>query len=262
MLKKFATLYWYLQRPRLYPQQLRDWYERLFFRGALVNHSRDEATRWCAQIAIDTAQALQKITGEPKRGSVTHIFSTVFATAQRTAVECPVRMGGPGDLDLIYWLAEHIRATRVIETGVAYGWSSLAFQLSLRTRDAARLISIDMPYPKLNNDQYVGCAVPEALRGGWQLLRYADRQGLPKALREFATIDMCHYDSDKSYRGRMWAYPRLWNALKAGGVFVSDDVGDNVAFRDFTRQIGVEPIVIGVEGKHVGVLVKPDGARR
>lgn len=32
--------------------------------------------------------------------------------------------------------------------------------------------------------------------------------------------------------------------LQPGGFFVSDDVGDNVAFRDFAEAVGVEPVVV------------------
>ena len=119
---------------------------------------------------------------------------------------------------------------------MAFGWSSLALLLSLRNRPAARLASVDMPYPKINNDAYVGCIVPEDLRTRWTLLRYADREGLPKALQLLGALDLCHYDSDKRYRSRMWAYPLLWNALRPGGLLLSDDIGDNVAFRDCCKQ--------------------------
>ena len=67
---------------------------------------------------------------------------------------------------------------------------------------------------------------------------------------------MCHYDSDKSYEGRMWAYPLLWGALEIGGIFMSDDIGDNLAFRDFARQVAAEPIVASFDGKYVGVLLR------
>lgn len=54
----------------------------------------------------------------------------------------------------------------------------------------------------------------------------------------------------------MWAYRRLWDALRTGGYFISDDIGDNVAFRDFAKSVGVEPIIVRSDDKHVGILVK------
>jgi predicted O-methyltransferase YrrM len=260
MLKKFETLFWYLRRPRLYPQQVRDWQEKFVYGKAPFNHSRAESERWCAQRAVDTAQAIREITGRPPPGRVAEMYPAEFAEARARQASCPVWMGGPGDLDLLYWLTEHVQARRVVETGVAFGWSSLALLLSLRNRSGARLASIDMPYPKINNDAWVGCVVPDGLRSQWTLLRYADREGLPRALRLLGSIDLCHYDSDKRYRSRLWAYPLLWDALRPGGLMLSDDIGDNVGFRDWCNQQQLKPIVIGIESKFVGVLVKPGAA--
>ena len=68
---------------------------------------------------------------------------------------------------------------------------------------------------------------------------------------------MCHYDSDKSYSGRMWTYPRLWHALRPEGLFISDDIGDNMGFADFARSVAIEPIVVRSGEKYVGILIKP-----
>jgi len=40
-------------------------------------------------------------------------------------------------------------------------------------------------------------------------------------------------------------------------VFVSDDVSDNLAFRDFARTTSVEPLIVRHQGKFVGILRKP-----
>ena len=32
-------------------------------------------------------------------------------------------------------------------------------------------------------------------------------------------FDFCHYDSDKSYQGRMFAYNKIWKNLKKKGIF-------------------------------------------
>ena len=259
MLKKFETLAWYLRRPRLYPQQLRDWQEKFVYGRAAYNHSRAESERWCAERAVDTDEAIRALTGHDPEFRVEERFADEFRAARKRQEQVPVWMGGAGDLNLIYWLARLSGAERIVETGVAFGWSSLAFLLALRERQNARLVSVDMPYPKLNNDAFVGCVVPDVLRSRWTLLRYADREGLPRALRELGGLDLCHYDSDKRYRSRLWAYPRLWQALRAGGLLLSDDIGDNVAFRDFCNGLAVKPCVVGMENKYVGILVKPTG---
>jgi predicted O-methyltransferase YrrM len=137
-------------------------------------------------------------------------YPDLFARCDEIARSCPARMGGAANLDLLYALSEHLQALRVVETGVSYGWSSLALLLSLRKRAGARLISTDLPYPNEPEvERYTGCLVPQELHDQWTLLRMADRDGLPQVLGLFSEIDLCHYDSDKSYAGRMWAYPLL-----------------------------------------------------
>ena len=221
-----------------------------------------EAQHWCEKRAVDTHEALAKITGSSDYESVRNKYSSVFEYADKKKEACPVEMGGRGDLNILYHTAEHVEAKKVVETGVAHGWSALALLLSLDQRSDARLVSTDMPYIGRNNEPYVGHVVPRPLRARWQVIRRADREALPKALDQIGTPDLCHYDSDKTYEGRIWAYPLLWRALRKGGALISDDVGDNTAFRDFCASIKRDPVVVrkSAEGDtkndYVGVATK------
>ncbi len=165
-----------------------------------------------------------------------------------------MQMGGPGDIDLLYGAARLSAAQRVIETGVAYGWSSLAILAGMDGRAGAQVVSVDMPYPKQNNDVWVGVVVPDRLRGMWRIRREPDRRGLERALADVGgEIDLCHYDSDKSYYGRRYAYPKLWTALRRGGVFISDDIQDNLAFAEFIDEHRPVFAVTESGGKFVGI---------
>ena len=253
----------YLKRPRLYPELWRIARARLSGLGDSAE-SRAEAQRWCAEHASTPEEVLARIGARAPGARLRERFAEVFESADRRVAGCPVPMGSGANLDLLYALAEHFDATRAIETGVAYGWSSLALLLSLSPR-GGRLVSNDMPYVERDNDRWVGCAVPDELRGGWELIRLADGEGLPSALSRLPEIDLCHYDSNKRYAARRWAYPLLWRALRPGGCFLSDDVGDNPAFRDFAAAIGAPPLVVREPDSsddrpaYVGILVKPCG---
>lgn len=251
-----AKFFWFLKRPVLYPHLAYLLLKKL--RGAPNDapECRRMSEEWCEARCVTTDKALQQITGKSALPKPEDVYPDIFNDSWAASRACPVKMGGPGDLRLLFHCAELLSAQNVIETGVAYGWSSLALLLSLQGRPAARLVSVDMPYVGLDNESHVGCVVPARLKAVWTLIRRADRQGIPQALRLMPRIDMCHYDSDKSYDGRMWAYPLLWNALRPGGIFISDDIGDNLAFRDFAHRISAKPIVIGLDGKYVGVLLK------
>ena len=108
----------------------------------------------------------------------------------------------------------------------------------------------------MDSDAWVGCVVPQRLRHQWRLFPMADREGLPRALREAAPVDLAHYDSDKSPKGRAFAYAAIRQALREGGILVSDDVGDNLEFRRFAEKVAREPIVVHWNGKFQGILIK------
>jgi predicted O-methyltransferase YrrM len=86
------------------------------------------------------------------------------------------------------------------------------------------------------------------------LIREPDRNGIKKAISILnGTVDLVHYDSDKSYQGRNFGYPLLWDALREGGIFISDDIQDNMAFREFVSKEGAPFAVTESQGKYVGI---------
>lgn len=251
---------WFLRRPKLHPVLLRKVKKRIV--GTAHPDTRAEAEKWCEERAVGTQEALEQLTGTAPEQSVREYFEEEFREAQRRVNMSSEALGGPGNVDILYRIAEYLEARKVVETGVAYGWSALSLLLSLQHRSDAMLISTDMPQILSTDDNTIGCAVPDNLRSKWKIIRRADREALPMALAELGTIDLCHYDSDKTHEGRLWAYPRLWEALRPGGIFISDDIGDNVAFRNFAQEVDVTPLVINTvtprNEQYVGVLQKPD----
>lgn len=258
---KIATVLWFLKRPHLHRQAVRTVRRRI--RPHPKEETRDEATRWCEERSVDSQTALGQLTGDGRREwSVERAHAEDFRQARLAAARSPAEMGGAGDLDVLYYLVEHLQATHVIETDVAYGWSSLAILLSLRRRPGAHLISVDMPYVRRGTEDFVGCVVPETLHPQWTLIRLPDGEGLPTAITTLGTVDLCHYDSDKTYVGRLWAYSIMWDVLRPGGYFVSDDIQDNVAFSEFATRVGQEPVVVHRGEKYVGILTRPRDVTR
>jgi predicted O-methyltransferase YrrM len=144
----------------------------------------------------------------------------------------------------------------MVETGVASGWSTLAVLLAMRENGRGRLYSSDMPYAKLNNEDFVGTVVPPALRDRWTLTRKPDRDALPELFAKIGSVDVIHHDSDKSYEGRMFVYEAGWAKLREGGLLLSDDIEDNLAFRDFAVRAGREPLVLAKAADNFAGLLK------
>lgn len=254
----------YALKPRIWPEiwrQLRR--KKRLALGLLVEDAEaaqrnsNAAVEWCRTLRKEESEVIRQLLGNHRWIDLEAVAGAELAAARRRADAVPFKLGGASNVDLLYNLCEGLAARHVLETGVAYGWSSLAILLSLKNREGGMLFSVDLPYLKHGNDRWVGVAVPETLHRHWRLFRMADREGLPRAIRAAGTFDLAHYDSDKSRDGRAFAYPRIWSALRPGGVLVSDDIGDNTAFRDFCEKMRLVPLVVQQDDKFQGIVVKP-----
>ena len=236
MFEKIRTLLWFAARPSFWPQAIA-LIGRKFQPDLDTAEDRQKATAWAAQRAVPLAEALSRV---GLSGDAPDLDPALIAEGQARAAKSQIEMGGPGDINLLFAAVQMSGAQKVVETGVAYGWSSLAILAGLQGRENAKLVSVDMPYPKMGNEAFVGIAVPDRLRGPWELVRQPDRNGLRVALSKIGgSIDLCHYDSDKSTYGRRFGFPLLWNALRPGGIFISDDIQDNMGFADFAEETGM-----------------------
>jgi predicted O-methyltransferase YrrM len=256
-MEKIKTLIWFIKRPMF-------WEYALFLILALIKSSRNleaaeniksiEISNKKSKSLIDALVALGVIVNEKQ---IKYIDDNLISAAKLKIKKSGVIMGGPADITLLYNLVKQTEASNVIETGVAYGWSSLAILEAQKELKTKQLVSVDMPYPKQSNDQYVGIVVPDELKSDWTLIKRPDRRGLIKALSIVNNkIDLCHYDSDKTISGRRYGYELLWGALKKGGIFISDDIDDNLEFYRFMDVKKARYEVIKCDAKYVGVAIK------
>lgn len=257
---KVATLAWYLRNPSLYGELIRRVRGLRLSTQASLERARQEKAegqRWCEAHVVPADELFQALNLPTARPSLQSLHPKELAAAEAAVQACPVRMGGPANLEVLYHLCRGLKAGRVVETGVANGWSTLAVLLAMREYGGGQLVSVDMPYAKMNNEAWVGCAVPTELRAQWILIRKPDRDGLPSAIDKVRPLDLAHYDSDKSTEGRNFGYPLLWEALRPGGVLLSDDIEDNNAFATFANKVNRRPWVVAKKpGNYAGVLIK------
>ena len=257
---KLLTLAWFAARPELHRELLRRitaFNVRTARSVAKDRLDKRSGVAWCRAVVAPVDElvaqgfvAVDAPTLSANHGTELQEAAVRFAAAGGT-------MGGPAHLDVLYRVTRHLNPSVVVETGVAAGWSSLAILLSLAEEDAdGRLWSADMPYPKRDNERFVGCVVPADLQSRWELVRCADRDALPQILSSCGRVDFAHYDSDKSISGRSFGYRTLWAALRDGGVLMSDDIEDNLAFRDFVETVGRRALVIRKDGDNYAGLIR------
>lgn len=254
--KKIITTLWFISKPRYWIQYIQLVKRKIF--GLKDNVSeKDKAILWAKKNATEYNNSWKKIGLD---GKTINFDSQILIEANKLASNYKGLMGGPGYIDFIYNAVRLLKAKLVIETGVAYGWSSLAILAGFsENNDEGKLYSVDMPYPNRNNEPYVGIVVPKRFKKNWKIIDRPDITGIPIAKKLIQTkIDLCHYDSDKTREGRSISYPILWESLRSGGLFISDDIGDNLFFAEFVNSLNAPYCVVKVQGnQYMGAIRKP-----
>src|SRR5215204_1845391 len=87
-----------------------------------------------------------------------------------------------------YLLCRLISPSVVLETGVAYGVSSVFILKALEVNGRGTLHSIDLPPLRSEHERFWGIAVPEPLKARWRLHRVSSARFLPRLLEEASTI--------------------------------------------------------------------------
>jgi predicted O-methyltransferase YrrM len=259
---KFQSASYYLSRPRFWSHFC---HRGLGYLGPREGGTEvTTATAWARKQAKPAAQTLAflNIVSDAATPLPRFPVGEMQAAADRVRTT-GARMGGGASVDLLYAMTVLTKPRTVVETGVAFGWSSLAILKAFAENGDGRLASVDRPYPGDKTELFVGAAVPDRLKQPWTIIREPDRNGLRRALKLFPEgLDMAHYDSDKTLYGRRFGYRVLWSGLKEGGLFVSDDIQDNLAFAQFVKEQAAPFGVIETDGKFVGLAVKPRRAKR
>lgn len=190
---------------------------------------RDGAAQWCRANQIDAVEWAKSV--DPDLWAEAEAFA---AEQREIAAAKGINVGTAKCL--LYFIARLTRPRTIVETGVAYGFSSRAFLKALAEYGGWRLFSSDFPYfRKANPEKLIGCMVENQLRNRWTLLLKGDRMNLPRIAKAARKIDLFHYDSDKSRAGRALALKLLEPCFTPETTMIFDDIGDNLHFRDFVR---------------------------
>jgi predicted O-methyltransferase YrrM len=148
----------------------------------------------------------------------------------------------------LYWAADSLFArccylacrllmpAIVVETGVAYGVSSAFVLKALEENGRGILHSVDLPPLRRETERFWGIAVPEALKGRWELHRGSSRRVLPGLLEGLGEADLFVHDSLHTYRNMRREFETVWPRLRTGGVILADDVERNRAFGELLQK--------------------------
>ena len=176
--------------------------------------------------------------------------------------------GMPMHAMVYYVLVRLMRPSLVVETGVCDGLSSRFLLLAMKRNDRGFLHSIDVPNGDFDLGQgrgrqknflpdgyEVGWQVPVSLRDRWKLHLGDAKDLLPPLLETLGTIDIFIHDSLHSYEHMLFEFSTAWPHLRYGGILISDDIEENVAFPEFSASVKCPSLRFNFR---VGAIRKPD----
>jgi predicted O-methyltransferase YrrM len=185
-------------------------------------------------------------------------ISFIEKEAKEKLSKLSVSLGGGGNYILLYFLVRKLKPNIVVETGVAAGWSSLAILKAFTKNKKGKLYSSDFPYFRLKNpEQYVGfLAKNEINKINWYLDVRGDDLAIPEIVKriEDNTIDLIHYDSDKSYSGRDKVFNTLIPKINRNTIVIFDDIQDNLHFKNLVNKTKKDYFILEFKGKYLGIL--------
>jgi predicted O-methyltransferase YrrM len=216
-----------------------------------------EAKKWAKSNANQTTEEFCRSIDSPLYDEIKTEIKSIEEYAKNKLSKLSVSLGGGGNYKLLYFLIRKTKPLIAVETGVAAGWTSLAILRALNKNRKGFLYSSDFPYFRLKDpEQYIGyLAQDEINKKNWFLDIRGDDIALPEIMSQLnnKSIDLFHYDSDKSYSGRVNALKILSSKINSKTIIIFDDIQNNLHFKEFVKKSSNDFSVYEFEGKFIGI---------
>ena len=154
----------------------------------------------------------------------------------------------PNARKFLYLLCRILKPKIIVETGVAYGLSSFYILKALEKNNLGKLYSIDSVFRPWQTERMIGSIIPQNLKERWTLVLGTSNKKLQQVFDNLEDVDIFIHDSLHTYKNMMFEFECAINKLKQG-IIISDDVLENDAFHDFTREHNVKNSIINVKDK-------------
>ncbi|WP_052347440.1 class I SAM-dependent methyltransferase [Candidatus Nitrosotenuis chungbukensis] len=158
----------------------------------------------------------------------------------------------------LYALCKIVKPKIVVETGVAYGLSSMYILQALFENKKGTLYSIDSVFSPWQSEEMIGSAIPSHLCENWRLVFGSSSEKLKDTLYSLGSLDVFFHDSLHTYKNMKFEFETAWPFVNKGGFLISDDISGNNAFSDFYSKLSLEPFILPQNEKSfLGILKKP-----
>ena len=158
--------------------------------------------------------------------------------------------------NFLYFICRILKPKIIVETGVAYGLSSLYILKALQNNNSGKLYSIDSVFRPWHSENMIGSIIPENLKTNWNLILGSSNKVLPDLFDKLSQVDIFIHDSLHTYKNMMFEFECALNNIK-NGMIISDDILDNDAFHDFSIKNNITNNLIQVDNKiGLGIIGK------
>ena len=160
----------------------------------------------------------------------------------------------------LYVLCKIMKPNNVVETGVAYGLSSMYILQAIHENKKGILYSIDSVFRPWESEKMIGSAIPSHLRSNWRFVFGSSSQKLKKLLNSIGPIDIFFHDSLHTFKNMMFEFEAAWPYVNKNVFLISDDISSNNAFYEFYSKFNLEPITLSqktTDNTFLGIIRKP-----
>ena len=158
--------------------------------------------------------------------------------------------------NFLYFICRILKPKIIVETGVAYGLSSLYILKALENNNLGKLYSIDSVFRPWHSENMIGSIIPENLKKNWNLILGSSDKVLVNLFENLDEVDIFIHDSLHTYKNMMFEFESALNNIK-NGIIISDDILSNDAFYDFSIKHKITNNLIQVDNKTgLGIIGK------
>ena len=233
-------------------------YNKVLFKVSQIFQKNSK--KWAKEVSIGSTTELLNIIDKRYFKELKEEIKTLEQQIENILPKVPkiLRLGS-ADCILLYFYVRKFRPKTILETGVSIGHSSSYILKGISKNSYGNLFSSDFKFLGVkNSEQYIGF-LPKELNyhKNWNLLIDGDEYNIPRILKKLGSekINLFHYDSDKSYRGKQKTLNLISNNTDNNTTYIFDDIQDDFFFYDFVKKNKFKYIVIKAEyrDKFVGI---------
>ena len=114
-------------------------------------------------------------------------------------------------------------------------------------RKLGACLRLDSVFRPWQSEKMIGSVIPENLKNKWNLVLGKSNEKLEKLFEDVSDVEIFIHDSLHTYKNMMFEFETALQKIRNNGIIISDDVLENDAFHDFSKNKNLESVLIKVK---------------